>query len=168
MKEKVRFSVSDARTLFTRVHPDYAQKRDSWKRGRDAYSGGGAYLESALVRHISEIDLEFSERRRRAYYFNYPRSIARQITQSVLGVEPVRRNADVALVEDWSRSGCSATGVMRRLSTMLNVYGKAFLLVESPRFEGRVSLRRAEEERLRPYVRALSALDVTDWAYAPD
>ncbi|MCQ2377603.1 MAG: hypothetical protein MJ016_00120 [Victivallaceae bacterium] len=168
MKKSEDHLSRDPDVLFTRMHPDYARRRDVWKKSRDAYSGGSGYLEAALIRHVSEIELEFSERRRRAYYFNYPRSIARQITQSVLGTEPVRRNADAELVEDWSRSGLRATGVMRQLSTMLSVYGKAYLLVESPRFEGEVSLRRAAEERLRPYVRTLSALDVTDWAYGAD
>ncbi|MCQ2352700.1 MAG: hypothetical protein MJ033_04410 [Victivallaceae bacterium] len=149
-------------------HREYLRHRDNWLHSRDAYSGGESYLDSALIRHVSEIDLEFAERRRRAYYFNYPRSIARRITQSVLGVEPLRKHADPLLVEDWSRTGWRTTGVMRQLSTMLNVYGRAYLFVESPRFEGEVSLQRAADERLRPYVRALSPLEVPDWAYAAD
>lgn len=154
--------------LFYRRHPEYSANEASWKHCKAAYIGGKPYIDQALIRHVSEIDIEFTERRRRAYYFNYPRTIAQRITQYVLGVDPIRRNASGELLEDWSRSGLRCNEVMRQLSTMLNVYGRAWLAVEMPNFDGIPSLERARRERLRPYVRALSPLQVTDWAYAPD
>ena len=154
--------------IFYRRHPEYAANERRWKRSADAYSGGREYIEQALIRHISEIDMEFAERRRRAYYFNYPRAIARRITQYALSVDPVRRNADAELVNDWSRSGLNTNEVMRQLSTLLNVYGRAWLLVEMPSFEGTPTLEEARKEQLRPYVRAISPLQVLDWAYGSD
>ena len=139
-----------------------------WRRSRDAYRGGREYVTTALIRHISEIDVEFQERQARAYYFNYPRAVARRITQHVLGVDPVRRGASPELVEDWSRTGLRANEVMRQLSTMLNVYGRAWLLVESPEFSGSVTVAEARRRNLRPYVTALSPLEVTDWALGAD
>ena len=155
-------------TIFTRRHDEYAANETMWRRSRDAYLGGEKYIESALVRHVSELELEFAERRRRAYYFNYPRAIARRITQYVLGTDPVRRGADTALVEDWSRTGLRTGEVMRQLSTMLNVYGRAWLLVESPEFSGNPTVEEARKNNLRPYVTALPPLKVTDWAYGDD
>ena len=155
-------------TIFNRRHDEYAANETMWRRSRDAYLGGEKYIASALVRHVSELELEFAERRRRAYYFNYPRAIARRITQYVLGTDPVRRGADPSLVEDWSRTGLRTNEVMRQLSTMLNVYGRAWLLVESPEFAGSPTVEEARENRLRPYVTALSPLKVTDWAYGDD
>ena len=155
-------------TIFTRRHDEYAANETMWRRSRDAYLGGEKYIESALVRHVSELELEFAERRRRAYYFNYPRAIARRITQYVLGTDPVRRGADTALVEDWSRTGLRTGEVMRQLSTMLNVYGRAWLLVESPEFSGTPTIEEARKNHLRPYVTALPPLKVTDWAYDDD
>ena len=154
--------------LFYRRHPEYAANENLWKHALAAYTGGKSYIDQALIRHVSEIDIEFAERRRRAYYFNYPRAIARRITQYVLSVDPVRRNANTEMVEDWSRSGLRCNEVMRQLSTMLNVYGRAWLNVEMPNFNGIPTLERARKERLRPYVRALSPLQVTDWAYGND
>ena len=154
--------------LFYRRHPEYAANESLWKHALAAYTGGKNYIDQALIRHVSEIDIEFAERRRRAYYFNYPRAIARRITQYVLSVDPVRRNANADMVEDWSRSGLRCNEVMRQLSTMLNVYGRAWLNVEMPNFNGTPTLERAKKERLRPYVRALSPLQVTDWAYGND
>ena len=154
--------------IFYRKHADYLANERSWRRSMEAYSGGREYIEQALVRHVSEIDLEFAERRRRAYYFNYPRAIARRITQFALSVDPVRQGADPELVEDWSRTGLRTNDVMRQLSTLLNVYGRGWLLVEMPLFSGSPSRLQAKTERLRPYVRALSPLLVTDWAYGED
>ena len=154
--------------IFNRRHAEYAANEPRWRRSRDAYRGGREYIATALIRHLSEIDAEFQERQARAYYFNYPRAVARRITQHVLGIDPVRRGAPPELVEDWSRTGLRANEVMRQLSTMLNVYGRAWLLVESPEFSGNVSGAEAKRRNLRPYVTALSPLDVTDWALGAD
>jgi len=62
--------------IYQRKHPEYLDHEEAWKRAHDAYSGGGRYIGQALIRHISEIPVEFEGRKRRAYYFNYPRSIA--------------------------------------------------------------------------------------------
>ena len=154
--------------IFYRKNAQYSANERRWRRSAEAYSGGREYIEQALIRHVSEIDLEFAERRRRAYYFNYPRAIARRITQFALSVDPVRRNADPELLEDWSRTGLRTNDVMRQLSTLLNVYGRTWLLVEMPLFSGQPTREEAKKARLRPYVRALSPLQVTDWAYGSD
>ena len=154
--------------IFNRRHPEYQANISGWERSRAAYSGGEEYIDSALIRHISEIDIEFAERRKRAYYFNYPRAIAQRITQYVFSSEPARRNADPEIVEDFDRTGRRASEVMRQLSTMLNVYGRAWLWVEAPRFDGVKSLLETRSERLRPFCRAVSPFDVTDWSYAED
>ena len=63
--------------LFQRRHERYLRQLESWRRSAAAYSGGADYIAEALIRHLSEIEPEFLERRNRAYYFNYPRRIAR-------------------------------------------------------------------------------------------
>ncbi len=154
--------------IFQRRHPEYTANEGVWERSRDAYSGGRDYIEKALIRHISEIPVEFEERRRRAYYFNYPRSIAQRITQYALSVEPSREGASAELVEDWSRDGLRVNEVMRQVSTLLSIYGKCYIFSGSPQFDGEVDRERAVRERLRPYCTALSPLLVPDYAYGPD
>jgi len=151
-----------------RRHPEYTACEPAWKRARDAYSGGREYIEQALIPHVSEIPVEFAERKRRAYYFNYPRSIAQRITQYALAVDPVREKANPDLVEDWSRDGLRVNEVMRQASTLLNIYGHGYLFIGSPPFEGEVDQERALRERLRPYCTALDPLAVTDRAYGSD
>lgn len=161
-------SIPDLETVFSRRHPRHLANRGVWERSRAAYAGGEPYIRRALIRHVSEIELEFEERVARAYYFNYPRKLARLITQYATSVEPRRENVDCALAEDWSRSGLRVDEVMRQFSTMLNLYGGAALAVEMPFFEGDVDCERRAAERLRPAVRALSPLEVADYAFARD
>ena len=158
----------DYNYIFRREHPFYRRNRRVWQRSRDAYSGGEDYINQALIRHVSEIDLEFAERRRRACYFNYPRKIARLITQYALAVPPERHNVNAELEEDFSRTGLRVNEVMGQFSTLLNIYGSAFLLVDMPSFMGAVDGERKQRERLRPYAVALSPLEVPDYAYGDD
>ena len=158
----------DCEFVFKREHPGFSIGRETWLRSKAAYSGGKNYIDAALIKHVSEIDLEFEERRRRAYYFNYPRKIARLISQYVFSSEPQRKNADPDMIEDFSRGGLRINEVMRQFSTMLNVYGAAWMLVEMPHFEGELDPERKQRERIRPYAVALSPLSVVDWAYGSD
>ena len=154
--------------IFRRQHPFYRRHRENWERSRSAYAGGSEYIKRALVQHVSEVDLEFLERRDRAYYFNYPRKIARIITQYILSGDPMRMGAEPLLVEDFSHSNLHVNEVMRQFSTLLNVYGKAWMLVEMPAFSGQVTPARRRQERIYPYAVPLSPLDVVDWSTADD
>lgn len=154
--------------LYNTRHPDYSAHESAWMRARDAYSGGGEYIRRALIKHVSELPVEFEERQRRAYYFNYPRNIAQRITQYALAVDPVRNGTKQELVEDWDRSGLRTNEVMRQVSTLLNIYGRAWLYCGAPAFDGNADRERADKERLRPFCTALSPLSVKDWAYGSD
>ena len=154
--------------LFTREHPFYTRNKTQWMRNHRAYSGGKAYVEAALIPHLSEIKDEFQERLRRAYYFNWPRKIARIITQYVLATRPERKGADPDLVEDWDRSGLRTDEIMRQFSTYLNIFGAAWLAVDMPSFDGIKTKADEISEKLRPYVVALNPLQVIDWCYGAD
>ena len=154
--------------IFRRQHPEYTRNISSWNRCLAAYSGGSDYIRQALIQHVSEVDLEFLERQNRAYYFNYPRKIARLITQYILAHDPARFGADADIVEDFSRSNLRINEVMRQFSTTLNIFGSAWMLVEMPEFDGSVDLERQNREKLRPYAMVLSPLSVVDWAVGSD
>lgn len=158
----------DYNHLFTREHPFYARMKDTWIRNHAAYSGGREYIQTALIEHLSEIPDEFTERVKRAYYFNFPRKIARIITQYVLAKRPERQNADPDLCEDWSRTGLRVDEVMRQFSTFLNIFGTAWISVDMPTFEGPKSKADEIREKLRPYCTAISPLSVCDWCYGDD
>lgn len=158
----------DYQSLFSREHPFYSSHKHIWMRNHKAYSGGKEYVVVALIPHLSEIQEEYQERIKRAYYFNWPRKIARIITQYVMATRPERENADPDLVEDWSRTGLRVDEVMRQFSTCLNIFGCAWLAVDMPSFDGIKTKADEINERLRPYVVALSPMQVPDWCYGAD
>ena len=158
----------DYNLIFRRQHPEYRRSRAVWQRSQDACRGGAEYIQQALVQHVSEIDLEFLERRNRAYYFNYPRKIARIITEYLLSQSPERINADPVMTADFTGGGLRVNDLMRQFSTTLNIYGSAWVLVEMPAFTGPVNLWRKTNEKLRPYAVVLSPLAVPDWSYNAD
>ncbi len=161
-------ALPDYSRLFTRENPFYTAKKAVWLKNHRAYSGGKQYVREALVKHLSEIADEYAERLSRAYYFNYPRKIARIITQYVLATRPERQGANPDLVEDWSRTGLRVDEVMRQFSTYLNIFGSAWLAVDMPNFDGIKTKEDEYRERLRPYCVALSPLQVCDWCYGTD
>lgn len=159
---------ADFGTLFSRQHPFYQHHRPTWERNLAAYAGGVEYIRLALIRHLSETNGEFEERQKRAYYFNFPRKIARIITQYVLATRPEREGAAPEICEDWSRTGLRVDEVMRQFSTEMNVFGTSWLVVDMPTFEG-VKTREDEiREKLRPYCVVVSPLAVRDWSYGSD
>ena len=158
----------DSGIIFKRKHNDVCDNETVWEESLRAYKGGNAHIKEALVKHVSELDAEFEERIKRAHYFNYPRAIAQRITSFALAVEPKRFNAEQEIISDFNRSGLRANDVMRQVSTFLSVFGRLWVYVAMPHFEGTVTLDRVNKERLWPYAKVLSPLDVKDYAYAAD
>ena len=160
--------MDDLQLLFSRRHPLVAACEPAWDRTRQAYAGGRAYIEAALVKHMAESVPAFDERKARAYYVNLPRKIARLISNFLLSAPPQRDGADAAVADDWSRDGRSADDVMLQVSTMLNCYGLAWVLVDMPKVAGAVDLETKQRQRIRPFARPLSPFKVRDWANGPD
>lgn len=140
----------------------YIENEHIWRKIMRAYSGGERYIRSAIVKHITEIDMDFEERVRRGYYLNHPRKIARLITQYALATDPVREDANADLIEDFSRRGDRINEVMRKVSTLINLLGECWLYVGMPYYEGMADMERVTKERLRPFCQVLSPLDVVD------
>jgi hypothetical protein len=72
------------------------------------------------------------------------------------------------LTDDWGRNGYSADDIMLQVSTMLNCYGLAWVLVDMPQVAGPVDLETKQRQRIRPFARALSPFKVRDWATGSD
>ncbi len=161
--------------IFTRENPEYTKNKALWERLEKAYSGGSNYVETALIRHISELVQEFDERKIRAYYFNYVRRIPSRITEFILAQTPVRKNADDEIVEDFDRFGNRVNNVMRQWEILTLLYGVSWLLVDSPAIETdeygvpvSKNISQKADEKLRPYGIPLGPLCVPDWDYGED
>lgn len=158
----------DISYLLQRKHPFVIRQFPAWEKTQKAYSGGKEYIDSTLIRHISETSPEFAERLRRAHYFNYPLKIARLISQYVLSTEPVRDNAAAEVIEDFDRNGLRADEVMLQLSTFINCYGLGWLLVDMPSVAGQIDMATKQRKEIRPFCRALPPFSVPDWTVGDD
>jgi|GEM_PF-582809 len=154
--------------IFQLEHPHYTANLPQWRKNRAAYDGGRSYIGDALIKHLAEFKEEYEERKRRAYYFNFPRRVVRLLTQYVLSVRPQRQNVDADISEDFDRAGHRVDEVMRQFSINLRIYGVAWLQIDMPSFDGPVSKAREQSERLRPYCFAPSPENVKAWAYGDD
>lgn len=156
--------------LFERKHHLVSEKTPIWERTNRAVSGGHKYVCEALIPHTSEPKEEFQERKDRCAYFNYPRRISSLISQFVFSIDPTRTDADEAIVSDWSRTGTPANNVMRQLAMLVNCHKYAWLLVDMPavKADAKVNLEDKQTQKIRPFVRALSALSVPDWCEGED
>ncbi len=168
-------TTSEETLIFTREHPEYHKNKKLWERLRLAYSGGKEYIEEALIRHLSELELEFDERKTRAYYFNYVRRVPNRITEFILSDPPVRKDATKEIVEDFDRFGNRVDYVMRQWEIKTLLYGLSWLLVDSPAIEtdeNGVPLKKniadKKNEKLRPYGLPLEPLCVPDWDFGQD
>jgi hypothetical protein len=68
--------MGETNLLFSRSHPLVSACETAWTRTQKAYAGVRAYLDTALIQHMTESDPSFEERKSRAYYVNLPRKIA--------------------------------------------------------------------------------------------
>jgi len=155
----------DINYIFNRRNSFYKSRCSVWDKSRLAYQGGDEYISASLVQHCSELDSEFTERKSRAVYFNYPRRIARIIANYVLSDAPIRTDADPVIVEDFTNNGIRADEFFRQLLTLLNVYGVAWCGVDMPAFSGEIDLETKQAKKIRPYAVCYSPLEVTDWSF---
>jgi len=155
--------------LFTRKHSLVDKYESTWTRIKQAYSGGVSYLKQALIKHMAELDIAYTERLNRSYYINLPKKIARLISHFLLSTKPKRDGADDDIQEDFDRHGLRVDEVMLQASTMLNCYGLSWLLVDMPSVsDDDVNMESKKQQKLRPYCRALSPFAIRDWAYDDD
>lgn len=154
--------------LFSRRHAFYVRNIDIWQRTLRAYSGGRKYIETALIRHIAENGLEFSERIKRGIYLNFPRKITGMITEFLFASEPDRDGAFEAVVKDFSRTGWSVNYVMMRAEVINLLFGLSWILVDMPGVAAAIDTETKQKERIYPYAQALTPMQVPDWAIGSD
>lgn len=158
----------DFNKLFSRRSKFYTSNISIWRKSLAAYCGGSRYIRTALIRHVAENKLEFSERLGRAIYLNLPRKITDMVTEYLFNTEPDRTNAQEEILKDFDRNGMSVNEVMQQAQIINFLFGIAWILVDYPSISGKVDLETKQKKKIRPYVRVLMPMSVKDWAYGDD
>jgi hypothetical protein len=82
-----------------------------------------------------------------------------------LSSEPLRENAPIDIVTDFTKQKINANEFMRQASTKLNIYGVVWFMVSMPYFEGKLSLADKLSGKIRPFAEAIDPQNVTDWSF---
>ena len=154
--------------LFTRRSKFYSANIHIWKKIYAAYCGGSKYIKTALIPHVAENKLEFTERANRAIYLNIPRKITDMVTEYLFRSEPDRTNAREDISLDFDRNGMSVNLLMQQAQIINFLFGIAWILVDYPQVSGRIDLDGKQKGRIRPFARVLLPHHVKDWAVGND
>lgn len=132
---------------------------------RDAYSGGGGFLDgSYLYRHKREADADYALRRLMARYSNFVRVIVDSLVNPVFKKTIVRDYGESELMDsflgDVDGAGTPMTAFMARAAKLAKLNGAAFIVCDNSR---QVAASRAEAiaSRQLPYAYLVEPSQVT-------
>lgn len=152
------------------THPVYSDFSPVWEMAENFYRGGESVLCGGYIsKHHREDEQEFNERVKRADYENYVALVVDFFTNFIFS-ESIRRDggSDTAFFDEFrldvDRRGNDIDHFMRRLCTKYQLYGTAYVLVDSPNVDATTLTKLQEEEQgLRPYWVLISPGEILDW-----
>jgi hypothetical protein len=116
--------------------------------------------QSLLFRHEREQDFEYENRKKRAYYYNYVRTIVNSLVSHATN-RPATREGDDGLKEFWGAVDCERTTPMAKFMEQglqqAQVQGIMWACVDVE-----------PADRRNPYVYWVSPLDIFDWEMGED
>jgi len=132
----------------------------------NAYTGLGGFKDgSYLIRHPRETDEKYESRRKLSYYPNFTRKVLNAYI-SHLFKEPVSRNTagSQELENFWNKANLKGEYIdkaMKRYSTLANVLGTLFLIVDRKPL---TAITRAEDLLNTPYIVPKMPTEVVDYS----
>lgn len=159
--------VNDSKILvFTRTSPFYDKYKTLWDKATAAYNGGRDYLRTTLRKHPSETDEEYAERQESSYNINLIKYSTEKFGDYIFSKAPRRQNADPAYCIDFDRKKKHINTLMREVFDYRTIYSLVWILVDAPQVQtGKVRADIQKKQKLRPYCKALTPLNVPDWDF---
>ncbi len=162
----------------TQEHPEYAEKREAWRRYRDLYAGGEQFKTNAsryLIPRHKEGPQIYYERLSRVFYENYVGSIIDWYAATLFRREPLltfegakgATNFFCEFVENCDRKGTRLTDFFRQRFIDALIAGRSHILIDFPRPRQQADTR-GEEDALglsRAYLVGYSADDLINWSF---
>lgn len=153
-----------------KTHPDYDKRAKEYQFFEEAYKGGREYIEGAnLFQHGFEDADSFTNRKMRAYYYNYCAPIVNAYNSFIYRQEIQRDYGDLEsdplftlFKDNCDKRGTAYTDFFPALSKWASVSGLRFLLVDKP---PQVAETKAGEieGKLYPYFVHIDPQNVLDW-----
>lgn len=156
--------------MLDRRHPKYAERVDHWDFCDDTYKGGPAWFDQHLFQYFKEGDVEFEDRKARAYRFNHTREVVDLTSKYIFKGEIIRRESDVPeeIKQFWTKAtlnGGKIDQLMRVAGERSSRSGRAWIVIDSNKKD--VVTTKAEEKAsgARAYAYVLNTRDVLDYAF---
>jgi hypothetical protein len=162
-----------------REHPEYASRKEMWRRYRDLYAGGEQLREHAsqyLARRNKEPNEIYTERLNRVFYENYIGSIVDWFAATLMRRAPVvtfdgmgasAKRFYEAFSSDCDFKGTTLTEFFRQGLVEALVCGSSYIVVDFPRANGPAATRAEEDAsgRSRAYLVNYGPDEVINWSF---
>src|SRR5579862_2575815 len=162
-----------------REHPEYAARKEMWKKYRDLYAGGEQIRENAfeyLVRRHKEPNDIYAERLSRVFYENYIGSIIDWYAATLMrreaallfdGNDEAAKEFYDQFADDCDLKGTSIAEFFRQRMVQALVQGRSYIVIDFPRSPVSVSTRAEEDAvgRSRAYLVDYSPEEFINWSY---
>ena len=133
----------------------------------DAYEGSGGFLDGMfLKRHKRETDDNYTVRRQLSFYLNYTKVVVNSHVNAVFQNEPERNYKTdplfITFINDADGQGTSFNRWMKRTALQAKLNGCMLIVVDNF-IDQPATLQGAIENRILPYVYAISPKRIVDW-----
>jgi hypothetical protein len=153
------------------THPIYNRYKQLWDFYLASYEGGRSFAnQDNLFKHVREQSQDFEDRGKRVYYQNFIFPIVDFFTTFIFS-ETIHRDGGSnkdwynEFVKDVNKKGDSVSSFMSNICDDMQIFGLAYVLVDSPPKPDKPVVTKADEKelKLRPYWVSVRADEVLDW-----
>jgi len=153
-------------------HEGYETFCAQWRFFLDSYEGGDDYLwGNYLFRHLKEDEESFEDRRARAYYYNFCRTVVDTYIAhlfrkgSAIFRETQRSSEWARFLADVDRKGNDMTTfVQEQVAPAAQIFGHVHVIMDKPPADVAVASRAEEEAKgIRPYLVVVHPENLVDF-----
>lgn len=153
-----------------RRHPEYSALIEHWKFLMATYVGGKGWFADNIFRYYKEGDEEFGARVKRAYRFNHTREIVDLVSKYIFKSKVHRNEVDAseAVRAFWKKptlGNLDMAQFARQLSDKASIYGRIWVVVDSSKNDGAVSIADEKEQNGRIYAYIISPENALDMSF---
>jgi len=143
-----------------------------WGFYLDSYEGGEDYLQADyLFRHVKEDEASFDDRRTRAYYYNFCRTVVDTFVAHLFRKSPgifreTQQSQEWArFLADVDRRGTDMTAFMQeQVAPAVQIFGHVHVIMDKPAADVAVASRADEEAKgIRPYLVVVHPENLVDF-----
>ena len=157
-------------------HKSLQEHKDFWEFLHDSYKGGEDYLKGGyLSKHSKEPQTNYKKRCEASSYANFVAPVVDTYADYIFSSN-IKREITVPetynklldnINNNFDLKESTASEVMRELGVWTMVYGRMLAIIDTPIFEGELSLQQSIDEEIQPYVTMYQPTSIVNWTMTP-